>query len=569
MKILRTSGAASLATSAVLLALLSTFNPVQDTVFANSVQEEQDSRVDHYNTLQTISYIGATGSFQQNLRAIVRSTTIKQGSATYYRMAFEGGITYPSLSTPTVALSEDVIVTRNESGRLATDQPALKRTVAVINAGADWAISHALPENERVRIPVDLGNGLTSYVVMTFDSEPVDIGAGDDTKLVTIKTVPRRVSGRSGVFECQYKSIIIYSPSKDQLFQSTSVFTASSGSEQCRLEEQTFLTATSGANPRYRLVDYKNRLGSFINAGNEKPMSAPPPPWVIEAMSARESLYCAGKAIVYQKTNWVFVSAILANTTYSLMNYAWHVATGESLVASVTNAYPEIGSRLRYLDQEIIACSSRTVMEASQLQLDSTVSSESTALGAKHVTIIPDAVPQPVAPPIAVTTAAGGSWLSTALIVGGGAGAAIAAGSSSSSGGGSECAGNGLVDNYTATVASPCMGTPSAVDISFLLSLNSNCSVTGTAVVGITSLNTTPTTWSYNSTTLTIGSFSGTVAESANSFTTPLEQIFPAVAAAIEASIDLLEEEDIQDIIDTCGSIAAYVADLEMTWVRS
>ena len=571
MKILQTSGAASLATSAVLLALLSTFNPVQDTVFANSVQEEQDSRVDHYNTLQTISYIGATGSFQQNLHAIVRSTTIKQESATYYRMAFEGGITYPSLSTPTVALSEEVIVTRNESGRLATDQPALKRTVAVINAGVDWASSHALPENERVRIPVDLGNGLTSHVVMTFDSEPVDIGAGDDTKLVTIKTVPRRVSGRSGVFECQYKSIIIYSPSKDQLFQSTSVFTASSGSEQCRLEEQTFLTATSGANPRYRLVDYKNRLGSFINAGNEKPMSAPPPPWVIEAMSARESLYCAGKAIVYQKTNWVFVSAILANTTYSLMNYAWHVATGESLVASVTSAYPEIGSRLRYLDQEIIACSSRTVMEASQLQLDWTVSSESAELGAKHVTIIPDAVPQPVAPPAAVTTAAGGSWLSTILIVGGGAGAAIAAGSSSS-GGGSGCAGNGLVDDYTVTVSSECMETSiPASDISFALSLNSNCSVTGSAVVFGLTMNTTPTTWSYNSTTLTIGSFSGTVVESANSFTgVPLGQIFPELTATIEAQIEFaLTGPEIQEIIDNCDSVAEYIAELEMTWVRS
>ena len=286
-------------------------------------------------------------------------------------------------------------------------------------------------------------------------------------------------------------------------------------------------------------------------------------------MTARESLYCAGKAIVYQKTNWVFVSSILANTTYSLMNYAWYAASGQSLVASVTNAYPEVGSRLRYLDQEILACSSRTVMEAGQLQLDSTVSSESAALGAKHVAIIPDAVPQLVAPPSAVTAAAGSNWLSTALIVGGGAGAAIAAGGSSSGGGGSGCTGNGLVDNYTATVASPCMGTSiPASDISFALSLKSNCSVTGTADVFGTTMNTTATTWSYNSTTLTIGSFSGNVAESANSFTTPLEQIFPAVAAAIEASIDLLPPAEIQDIIDTCGSVAAYVAELEMTWVR-
>jgi hypothetical protein len=134
----------------------------------------------------------------------------------------------------------------------------------------------------------------------------------------------------------------------------------------------------------------------------------------------------------------------------------------------------------------------------------------------------------------------------------------------------SACTGNGLVDNYTATVSSPCMGAPAYCDISFALSLNSSCSVTGTAEVCNTSLSITPTTWSYNdgAGTLTIGSYTGAVAEEALTFTTPLEQIFPNVAAQIEAAIDLLPPAEIQDIIDACGSVAAYVADLQMTWVR-
>ena len=84
------------------------------------------------------------------------------------------------------------------------------------------------------------------------------------------------------------------------------------------------------------------------------------------------------------------------------------------------------------------------------------------------------------------------------------------------------------------------------------------------------SLSITPKTWSYNDDTgtLTIGSFSGPVDEDATSFQTPLEQIFPAVAAQIEAALDLCEAGVIGDIIDDCGSVTAYVADLGMTWAR-
>ena len=535
-------------------------------------QSANAAKTDHYNSLQTITYSGSADSFQQNLRAIVRSTTFSEDDMLKYRMAFEGGISYPSESNPTLAASEEVIVVQNSGGKLETSSPSLSRAVSVINEGVNWATTHSLPENKQLRIPIDLGNGVTSYSMMTFDSEPVNIGAGDDTRLVTVRTAPRRVSGRSGVFTCQYDSMFIYSPKDDQLYQSTSVFTAKSGSEQLRIEEQTFLTAKNGGEPRFSLVSYENRLGTFIGSASNAEMITPPPPWAIEAIAARESLYCSGKAIVYQKTNWVFVSAFIANTTYSLMNYAWNAVAGETLVTSISKSNPEIGSRLQHIDIETISCTQHAAIEAGQLQLASTVASESAALGAKHVAIIPDAKPAPSSPAPAPVAAAGTNWVTTALIIGGGAGAAAAAGGGGGGGGGgSGCSGNGLVDSYTATVSSPCMGTSiPAGDISFALNLLSSCAVTGTANVYGTPLSTTTTPWSYNDETgtLTIGSYSGPVAEGAPTFTTPLEEIFPAVAAQIEAVVEAFPPAVVQPIIDNCGSVAEYVADLQMTWER-
>jgi hypothetical protein len=115
------------------------------------------------------------------------------------------------------------------------------------------------------------------------------------------------------------------------------------------------------------------------------------------------------------------------------------------------------------------------------------------------------------------------------------------------------------------------MGTSiPASDISFALNLLASCSVTGSAEVYGTSLSTTTTTWSYNdgAGTLTIGSYSDAVPEGAPTFTTPLEQIFPTVAAQIEAAVDLLPDAEIQEIIDNCVTVAAYIADLQITWVR-
>ena len=529
----------------------------------------QSTRVDHYNTLQTISYASEDESFQQNLRAIVRSTTLNEEATTLYKMAFEGGITFPSAINPTVAASEEIILTSSAGGKLKTEEPSLSRTIAVINSGVDWATSHSLPENKQLRIPIDLGNGTTSYSMMTFDSEPVDIGAGDDTRLVTVRSAPRRISGRSGIFTCTYNAMFIYSPKHDQLYQSTSVFTANNNvNEQFRIEEQTFLTSTSGAAPRYELVDYKNRLGTFTTYKGELRMSNPPPPWVIEAMTARESLYCQGKAIVYQKTNWVFVSAFIAKTSYALMNYSWNAVNGETLITSVSKNYPEIGSRLQHIDIETLVCNANTTLSASSLQLTSTVASETTSLGAKHVSITPDAKPSLPERPSVPVAAAGSDLMSTILVVGG-AGAAIALGTSSSGGSSSVCAGNDLVGNYTATISSPCMGTTiSSSDISLALALNSSCSVTGTANVYGETPAVTTTTWSHASGILTIGSHTGAVAESATTFTTPLEKIFPAVALAVLQTFDLLPPIEQNAIVAIYSTPEAYVSDLQMTWTR-
>jgi hypothetical protein len=58
------------------------------------------------------------------------------------------------------------------------------------------------------------------------------------------------------------------------------------------------------------------------------------------------------------------------------------------------------------------------------------------------------------------------------------------------------------------------------------------------------------------------------VAESATTFTTPLEQIFPAVAAAVLATFDLLPPSKQDDIVANCGTPEAYVSGLQMTWTR-
>ena len=131
------------------------------------------------------------------------------------------------------------------------------------------------------------------------------------------------------------------------------------------------------------------------------------------------------------------------------------------------------------------------------------------------------------------------------------------------------CSGNGLVGNYTATISSPCMGTTiPASDISLALALNSSCSVTGTANVYTETPAVTTTTWSHTSGILTIGSFTGAVAESATTFETPLELIFPEVALVVLQTFVLLDEDVQKKILANCGTPEAWVSDLRMIWTR-
>jgi hypothetical protein len=522
----------------------------------------------YYNTVQTIRYSGKSTSFEQNVIAFIVSDRSVDPSGQTYTMSFNGWINYPSERSATLVASEEVIMTRNNRGKIKSEQPSLVHSVQVINEAVDWAIAHKLPENKPVQVPLGLGNGITSHFMMTFDLEPVQIGATKDTRLVTVKTKPRMVSGISGLFECSFKSIFVYSPNADKLYQSTSIFTASKGSESVRIEELTYLATKGGKTPRYAIVDSQSRIGALATKTNDGAMSAPPAPWVIEALAARDSLYCATKAIAYEKTNWVYLSAFITDTTYSLMNYAWFSATGKTLVASVVESNPSIGFRLNRYDVEGIAFTPSTIDAATILAVAATPKTESKVQQAKVIKITPDTnrVKRTIKP---IQVAPETDWLMTLGLAGGGIAAmAGMSGSSSGGGGGGACAGIDLGGSYDATVTSPCMGDV-VQDILFDLALNNSCSVTGTAIVfGGAPVAVDATNWSYTGGMLSIGGFSGAVASDASTFTTPLESVFPALAMQIEALVDLLPPAEIQDIIDTCGSVSAYISNLTMTWTK-
>jgi hypothetical protein len=523
---------------------------------------------DHYNTIQSISYDGSSGSFDQHIIASITSKHkfIDQGQQ--YNLFFQGAIDYPSSSQPTTARSKETVVVRNRNGKLSSSQQSLLHSILVMNDGVDWAVSHSLPENKAIQIPVELGNGVTSHITMTFDLEPIQIGATEDTKLVTVKTKSRTISGITGLFECSYSSIFIYSPKADELYQSTSIFVAKKGSEVLRIEELTYMTGADGETAKYRVIDASNRIGKLSSNRNDVAMKHAPDPWIIEALSARDSLYCATKAIAYKKTNWVYISAFIADATYSLMDYAWFSVAGETLVASITKANPKIGLRLMQYEVTGATCVPSEMLANNLIDFSQTPETVAVAQHAEIVQVVPDK-PKPRVVKKAVPPPPGSDWLLTSLAVGGAiVGASAASGGSSGGGGGGECAGFDLADNYTADVTSPCMGEVGQ-DITFDLSLNGSCTVTGTAsVFGGAPIAVDATNWSYAGGTLSIGSYSGAVAESANTFTTPLEQIFPAVADTILSLVDLLPPAEIQDIVDNCGTVENYVSNLTMTWTK-
>ncbi len=523
---------------------------------------------DQYNTIQSISYEGSSGSFDQHIVAAITSKHKFIDRGQQYNLFFEGAIDYPSSMLPTTARSKETVVVRNNKGKLSSSQQSLLHSILVMNDGVDWAVSHSLPENKPIQIPVELGNGVTSHITMTFDIEPIQIGATDDTKLVTVKTKPRTISGISGLFECSFSTIFIYSPKADELYQSTSIFVAKKGSEVLRIEELTYMTAADGVTAKYRVIDGSNRIGALTSSQNDVAMKHAPAPWVVEALSARDSLYCSTKAIAYKKTNWVYLSAFIADVTYSLMEYAWFSVAGETLVASITEANPKIGLRLMQYEVAGATCAPSEMLASNLPDFSQTPETVAVAQHAKVVQVVPDK-PKPRVIKKAVPPPPGPDWMMTSLAVGGAiAGVAAASGGSGGGGGGGACADYELAANYTADVTSPCMGEVGQ-DITFDLALNGSCTVTGTAsVFGGAPITVDATNWSYAGGTLSIGSYSGAVAESANTFTTPLEQIFPEVAATIISLVDLLPPAEIQDIVDNCGSVENYVSNLTMTWTK-
>jgi hypothetical protein len=99
--------------------------------------------------------------------------------------------------------------------------------------------------------------------------------------------------------------------------------------------------------------------------------------------------------------------------------------------------------------------------------------------------------------------------------------------------------------------------------------LNSSCSVTGSAIVfGGAPIAVDAISWSYAAGILTIGAFSGAVAPEATTFTTPLEDVFPALALSIRLTVDTLPIAVQQEIVNNCGSLDNYVSNLTMTWTK-
>lgn len=581
------------------------FAGIHQTAFAipsenAGTQEVISESNSYYTTIQTIEFNGTRTSFREVIRTQMESVKSLTASGSTYRMELLGSLLREKGENPVGVAVEEVIITQDASGWLHTDVLGLQHSVDVINRSVLWASNNA-PKKNHWEMPVllDLSIGVSEPLTMSFTFEEVDISAAPDTTLVKVKTVPRFIQGKSGPFKCKYESAFVYSKSRDQLYQSASVYTASKGSEKLRIEELTFLVRNGETKPIYDTVDLQDTLKFSETKGVRSMRRTPPPPWVLEALSARDTLVCADKAIAYQRTNWVIFPAVyIANSTYSAVNLGWTIATGSSIATSVTAINPNIGGWVESYEQASLAFSA-SIGDPVGVGLGSMTSvlEEYGPNGLLYEpTITAVTVAAPISPPKPVTTPPkpvdtlpdrvvhqtppAVNFGDLLLLAGGGAAIAVGAGGSSGGSGGSGGGGgdddggacsNGLADTYTVTASAGCTVVVEipVSDLSMSLSLNTDCTYTGTANVFGSTSTVTPGTWSYAGTTLTIvapgGTFTGNVAESASEFSTPLTIILPDALALLLSG---LTEEEIGIIEDECGSVEAYVDTFTLTWSR-
>ena len=579
--------------AAVLVASVFFMGPAQQAASGNMLAlfSPNVESPTQYKSTQTIEFEGRNTSFRQVVHARIECKRTDSSLRETHTLRLEGVLRGATITGPVELVIDDSVVTSNPSGKFNTEASYLEHAVSVINDLQSWSTPNAQQRQWSQEVLLNLGVDLRDKITIVVDTVPVDIGAASDTKLVTIKTEPRILQGKSGPFYCEYHGAFVYSQIHDQLYQSTSVFTARKGSEKLRIEELTFLADDAGTQPRHRLIDLCETLGLSLRTGVFPMQGTPPSPWLLEAMAARESLYCAEKVIASQGGRGVSVTQLLtAKAAYAAVNLGTLLHAGASIATAVDAHYPTLGGWIGGYNQYTHGLRAGEQVVSSSLATNTTAVFEEYA---KHIPKRPDSQPQakkdnpeepkpPKTPPETPRSPPpspppGINWGDLALYGGGGMAIAMgASGSSSSSSGGSSGGSsapcdNGLADTYAVTASAGCViivVLPSS-DVDISMTLNSDCTYTGAATIFGSSTVVTPGTWSYTGTTLTIigpdGSSSTSVAEGASSFTTPMRPFF---SNALDNMISSLTEAAIAEIEDECGSVDAYLDSFTLTWNR-
>jgi len=558
-----------------------------------------------YKTMQTIEFESTKASFREVVHATLKSPKLESKSSETYSQTIDGVVRGATNSGPTALVLDDSVVRRGSSGAIASDVVNLKHAILVINETVRQSVAAAKQEQWSQDVTLNLGIELRDTITMHIDVSQLE----DDVTLVTVSTEPRILQGKSGPFSCAYNGAFVYSISNGQLYQSSSIFTARKGSEKLWVEEFTFLADDTGKVPQFQLVDLRDYLKFSMRTGVFPMQGVPPTPWLLEALAARESLFCAEKVVATSWEQTIVVSQLLtAKVAYAAVNLGTLMNAGSSLASAVSARYPLegwIGGYNQYTEG----------LHASEdAVVDSSVRSNATAVFNAYALLVPvtkdnvanSKIEPKVGRPQGTNKTAsdpsqskdGGSGVGGGSAVGmdlgtlalyGGAGIAIAmgaSGSSSSGGGGSGGGGSGgggggggggdacdndLADIYAVTASAGCtivIELPQS-DVDIEISLNTDCTYTGTSIIFGALTAVTPGTWSYAGTTLTINGPDGivttNVAESAGTFTTAMRPFFND---ALDNMVSSLTAAEIAAIEDECGSVDAYLDTFSLKWTK-
>jgi hypothetical protein len=557
-----------------------------------------------YKTMQTIDFENMGASFREVMHGISKIYEVEGKSGTEYSLEMDGIVRGATNAGPISLRMDDSIISISAAGIYETEVLNLKNIVSVMNNSASGASETARWEQETV---IHFGAKLRDNITVHCEKIPIAFNAATDATLVTFSTEAKKLQGNSGHFACEYTGAFVYSQSNEQIYQSSSIFVARKGSEKLRIEELTYLVDDSGKSPKYDLVDLRDELNLSLRTGVFPMQDATSPPWLQEALAARESFFCTEKMLTTDCGQALLSPQVLvAKTAKAMVEFGTLINSGEAVASAVDTGYIVFGnwigghaqhpSGLQGVNQietvEVANAETAVVGEYALYVPEEGSSGQATMSISKEGTKTVD--PTTPKPPIkrapknnpVVSTSTSGMDLGSLLLYGG-AGIAIAVGASGSGGGssGGDSGGddggddggvadpcdNGLADTYDVIASAGCTTVevlpPSDVDIS--MTLNTDCTYTGSATVFGVATAVTPGTWSYTGTTLTItgpdGSVTTSVAESASSFTTSMRPFF---TDALNSMISSLSDEDISAIEDECGSVDAYLDTFSLQWTR-